>query len=301
MIKYNHPDWNKVDCPINLGIDNKFSYPSAYKFPGYVDNSDHPFTFCNSLTHEDPFNPHTLTNKWSGTDSRENFERNRQALGSSWRYYNKEITYDVNSSGFRTKEWKDINWKDSIVVIGCSCTYGVGLAEDETLCSILQEKTSLPVVNLGYPGGSNTLIANMCASMINKFTAPRAVIIIWSSADRFRYYFDNYYLDVGPWYSVENSKSDKIENSINFTKLWQYRYLDKTNELCENYYIAQTVQAMLKDRTQLITASFFDYVAHATRSDFYFKYIADDKARDLMHPGPNVQKDAVESILKLLK
>lgn len=281
------PDWQRsIKNRLN---DNKYNselVPPKFSgtgdfwpplFPGYIDNSEHPFTFSRSLHFQINTPP---SNKWCIGETPEQFEENKKKMPPDWRYATKRVHYNVNKSGFRTKEWANIDWKNSIVILGDSCTFGVGLAEDETISHILEKSIGRPVINLGIPGCSNHQILNNCATIINKFDIPYGIVINWSTSDRFRYYFKNGYHDVGPWDSDGNGQPI---DGVTISKLWGMTYFDRYNEMCSSYYISKAAEAMWKGRTKYITISYFDYIAHYMRADAYFKI--KNTARDLAHPG----------------
>ena len=245
-------------------------------FPGYIDHVEHPFTYSSSL-HLDNGAPNK---NWSIGESLESFEEAKKKAPADWKYLTKKVEYNVNRSGYRTKEWEEIDWKESVVIFGDSCTFGSGLAEDETISAVLEQKIGRPVINMGSPGCSNHQIVNNCSTLIEKFDIPYAVIINWSTSDRFRYYFKNGYHDVGPWDS--DNKGEPIDG-VDISKLWLSTYMDRYNELCTTYYLSKIASALWKGRTKYITISYFDYIAHYTRADMFFKI--KNTARDLVHPG----------------
>jgi len=69
-------------------------------------------------------------------------------------YKNNTISYTLNSKGYRCPEFNDVDWKNSIVIFGCSQTYGVGVDDTETYSHFLSKKLDIPVVNLGMGGTS---------------------------------------------------------------------------------------------------------------------------------------------------
>lgn len=59
-------------------------------------------------------------------------------------------TYRINSSGFRGEDFDNI----SIVTLGCSMTFGVGVHESDTWSDIISKKLNKRVANISKPGGS---------------------------------------------------------------------------------------------------------------------------------------------------
>jgi hypothetical protein len=300
------PDWS-LDRRLDLQ-DGKFVLEGSVdhqgrefppRFPGYIQNKEHPFTFCNSLTYYDKHTDDMPNIYWAGTDSKENFEKNKKIQGPDWKYNSKQVVYNVNESGYRTYQWKDVDWRNAIFLFGCSCTYGVGLAEDEVMSSVLEKLTGKQVVNLGFPGGSNHVILNNLVALADKVAMPYAVVILWTGLDRYRHYLKNDYIEMGPWYA--DNSTIPVRTELEDTKLsdaWYHRFSNRYHEMCESYYIAQTAKVLCRYRTNLITGSFFDHVAHATRADkhFYFK----PEARDFLHPGAEAHHDVAKYIYEQL-
>lgn len=59
------------------------------------------------------------TFKFSSTDNEESFLVNKKILGEEWEYFNKEIEYNYNSWGYRTKEFDQLK-DDYMIVFGLS-------------------------------------------------------------------------------------------------------------------------------------------------------------------------------------
>lgn len=214
---------------------------------------------------------------FNGSDNEVRFKRNLLIQPKDWKYRTKEIIYNLNSQNYRTSEWEDIDWADSVVALGCSNVFGVGLAEDETFCFKLQKMLKRPVINLGYGGCSNDLIVNNCALLINNFKTPKIIIIGWTAMSRLTYY--------------ENKEIESI-NKNNMSKNL-YLLINKENftiseNICaHNYFMLETVKAILKDRCRLLFFSLFKETAEVFKCKYFdnkFSYVA----RDLMHPGEEI-------------
>jgi hypothetical protein len=261
--------------------DGQYNTPYSSKpFPGYLVSDQHPFGEINSLTHcnEDG----SISVNFSLGDSPELLKKTLETAPPDWHYRNKKVVYTVNKSGYRTREWGNIDWKNSIVLFGCSNTFGTGLSDDETISYYLEELAGRPVVNLGYPSGSNELILNNCAIMLEKFGAPYAVTINWSCIDRLRYYNEQGPIDLGLWNSnfVEN---DSTPDTI--VEYWKYSVMDETNLLTKNYYISKVAKMLFLGRSKYSTVSSFELSAHYMRADTFVEINKKNKARDMIHPG----------------
>jgi hypothetical protein len=269
---------------IGPALDREDPHPILW--PEYIENPLHPFTFCSSLTIKVN---NEISNNFSGSDDYENFLNNLRKQPFDWHYRTKQIVYNVNNSGYRTREWDDIDWKESIILLGDSCTFGIGLAEDETISHFLSKLTGRNVVNLGFPAGSNQLIVNNLATLINKFPIPYGIVVNWSTTDRLRIYAKHGYYEIGPW----DQKNTDIEG-IQTTELYKNLFINEYNTMGMNYYIGSIAKALAKDRTRYISISYFPDSAHYTRSEKFFRI--DNQARDLIHPGRNNSLEVAEYI-----
>jgi hypothetical protein len=271
-------DWRKyARAKVNDGKYN-IDYPSK-PFPGYLFSDEHPFTLCNSLTHLVDDKPST---NFSGNDGPVEFARHLETAPPNWHYRTKEVTYTVNASGYRTREWKDIDWKNSIVLLGCSNTFGIGLSDDETISYHLERLSGRPVINLGYPSASNELILNNCTAMLETFGSPYAVAINWSCIDRMRYYNEWAPTDLGLWNSNPGN-GPKADDNI--AEYWKYSVIDETNLLTKSYYLSKTAKVMFMGRSKYVTVSSFKESAHYMRADEWFFIDPNNRARDMIHPG----------------
>jgi hypothetical protein len=111
--------------------------------------------------------------------------------GVEWLYADKVINYKFNSQGYRTAEWIDISWTDAVVVFGCSCVVGEGLAEDDTITSQLSKRLNRPVINLGV-SGTGMLFSFYNSTMLCKnLPTPYAVVQLWSDCNRMEIYTED--------------------------------------------------------------------------------------------------------------
>jgi len=238
------------------------------KLPNYLNLKTKPFNIYHCLNDK-------IKNKFSGMDSEECFNKNLETMPSDWHYRTKEIEYLVNSDGYRTYEWKDINWPEAIVIFGCSCTFGVGLAQDETLPYYLEKLTGRQTVNLGVGGGSNEVMLNNCAAMINHFELPYAVIFNWTDMKRFRYYKEKSYEDIGRW----------SKNNIGYDLL-KLMSSDPYHINSLNYLNLLEAKALLKNRSKFFNVTFFKETNEVMGCENFFDYMENkDYARDRIHPG----------------
>lgn len=182
------------------------------------------------------------------------------------------IVYDYNRHGFRCKNFKDINWAESIVVLGCSITTGVGLAEQDTVTSRIESITGIPTINLGISGSAVDLACWNSLILHNHFPRPKAIVHLWTQLDR----YTNLTRSGLTSYNANNSDYI-IEHD------WGER---------SKFYI-KTDRELWKDKTKYVEASFFKHTA-LTMNIPGIEMV--DEAEDAWHPG----KETIKLMAKLV-
>ena len=93
MERLEHPDW--PSCAQSILHDGKHNpnprQAAALPFPGYIENTEHPFGYCNALTIE--ING-KWSNCWSGTDNPVRYRDRVATQGPDWHYKTKTITFN---------------------------------------------------------------------------------------------------------------------------------------------------------------------------------------------------------------
>lgn len=82
-----------------------------------------------------------------------------------------------------TKHPINDNLNNAIWALGCSFTYGEGVADNECWASLIQHHTSTPVINLGIPGSSPKRTWLQYTTLITQYT-PKLVIFAWPGPHR---------------------------------------------------------------------------------------------------------------------
>jgi len=217
----------------------------------------------------------------SGSDSYYQLRKNRKKMGKSWFYHDKTISYKYNQLGFRTKNIEDIDWKNSIVIFGCSNVAGVGIAFEDTVSVRLESILKIPVINLGVSGYGIDLACLNSLCIHNHYPHPKAIVQIWSGAARY----------------------SELTGSIDCIKSWEPR-LPKSKTYCgshdwevRNDYYVEFDRTIWKEKTIYYEGTYF-YDTHKRYNVDFFDKI--DLARDLIHPGVETQQMAAEMIANKL-
>ena len=260
-------------------------------YPSYFDKND--FIKLNPFpTKEMEFFP---------ADDESRFLQNLKTQPEDWHYRTKKVRYKLNSHGYRAPEFNTVDWANSVVLLGCSCTFGVGVDEDETISHYMSEILNRPVINMGWAGGSNQVMLMNAFQLKQHFPAPYALVILWSTTDRFMLFTDIGVHNVGPWDMVENVKNIPHKTSYNdiYTRCFEGLNFFLENETIQNYFIAEYAKAFWKDSTRYITGTFFGSTANMLGLDLEFKI--DNGARDLIHNGRKSNLEAATTLSKLIE
>lgn len=239
---------NVVPLP-NYIVDNKFIPKEGFLSFPLVDN------------------PRQMDVRFASTDTPELFEMNLKAQPNDWHYRKKEINYIINTNGYRAKEWHEINWSEAIVVLGCSMTAGIGVAEDETITHYLSLLSGREVVNLGVASmGIDGMLFNNIA--LKRHYKPWAVVNLWTNIDRMIEFLNNRPEFHGVW---TKSKYFKEHNR------------SEVNPIIKDIFYSEAVKQMWKEH-RVYYGTYYETTSHYLECDF-LKHT--NSARDLLHCGRN--------------
>jgi len=254
-----------------------FKINGATPLPEYIkENKFIPTAF---LTHHHPLDPHKVDTRFANTDSPENFEKHLKTQPFDWHYKTKQIEYKVNSNGYRAKEWNEIDWPNAIVVLGCSMTAGIGVAEDETITHFLSRLSGREVVNLGLSGAGLDAMMFNNVNLRKHFGKPWAVVNLWTNIDRLIEFLDHRPEYHGIWSSA---------------KYFKEHNRSEMNPIIKSLYYNEAVRQLWKD-TRTYYATFFERTSHYFECEFLEHT---NTARDLLHCGRNDNRINAQLIWK---
>jgi hypothetical protein len=209
-------------------------------------------------------------------DSEKLFKKNLKRQPDDWIYRNKKVEYQNNESGFRTKSLDKIDWENSIVVFGCSFTYGIGLAEEDTFCHLLEKKLNIPVINLGIPGSAIDINHFNSIVLHENFPLPKAIVHCWTSL-----------------YRYSDFRKDGIKSHLP-----AFVYYPGINWAEKSKFYVHTDRILWKNKTIYKEYSFFGETFNSLQIP---SLQMADYARDLAHPGIRSNLKAADKIYKDLK
>jgi hypothetical protein len=233
------------------------------------------------------------TQSWFSVDSEAEFNKVSKTMPDEWEYHNRNIDYTLNAQGYRTKEWADINWSESVVMIGCSNAFGLGIRQEETASSILEQELKIPFINLGVVGSSNHLMFYNSMRLIEHRIKPKNVILMFSDSSRYTHFNqqDDYIVALGHW----SANSKEYSN-------YYYEYSNHNNCHVHGTMMAVGTEALWKS----VGVQTIAYSAYPNSLKDRFKVLPPriDRAREINHPGVLTNKiwaDVIKNDLQNLK
>lgn len=245
------------------------------------------FLPCCIVTHPFPNDLTKVDDRFASTDNPDLFKKNLKISPPNWHYRKKEIKYIVNSDGYRTKEWNEIDWSDSIVIFGCSNVTGIGVAEDETISYHLSNLTGKYVVNLGIPGSSIIAAYHNSLILAENYPTPWAIVFSWTGLNRVPFYqLENLYHS-GPW-----------DNPKQFRFFYEWNAND-INPIAHNKFAKMSAKMIWSPKTKYYDYSLYDDVADYLECDFIRCPML--TGRDKLHPGYDATPIIARKIAENLK
>ena len=135
----------------------------------------HNFDVLYNIQIPEVANSHTL---YSGMDTLEECVDKHYFIN-----YNKIISYNYNSRGFRDVEWKDKNLSECIWCFGDSFTVGLGQPQNEIWSNILAKESHQPTINVSLDGASVNWITRQIIYVLKEIH-PKNIVIQWTFLHR---------------------------------------------------------------------------------------------------------------------
>lgn len=216
--------------------------------------------------------------QFSQSDTEKNFKKKLESESEDWYYRNNPIKYTLNGQNYRCKPFTKINWSKSIVIFGCSNTFGDGVDDGDTISARLQELTGCDVINLGAPGSSQQFSLYNMLMLKKRKIKPKAIIHIWTDSMRLFYINNDFrHCYVGHWNNFGLSSDVKFNP-----------FDDSKTHIVSSMYNRMTANLVYSD-IPVIHATHFQTMWEEQESiypDYPMTYLPHiDKARDLLHPG----------------
>ena len=282
----------------------------------FISEKEFPFIYCISCIFTDDNGK--IDYRWCIGDDEKNYKIKYDELKASgklsnWYWKDREVTYKSNWNGYRALDWEEYDWSESIVVFGCSMTYGVGISNEDVFCHHLEKLTGRSVINLSVPAGSNDLILFNLTRMFRNFGSPHAVVVGYTTIDR---EMSHHYMGIdkiGPWNAVqprafEQDLFDKGKYFVDDERYYEVNFLENPYHPVGKFVsIVETIKSMVAGRCKFVDFSWWGHVAEYANASFLHAKDngvthdpLQDKARDLMHEGVNCHKELADKIYERL-
>jgi len=237
----------------------------------------------------------TFSKNWASTDDEATYKKNLEIQPADWPYRTKSVTYTVNSENYRTKEFKDIDWSNSIVIFGCSHVLGIGLDDKDIISSQLENILDIPVINMGVSGSSMLFNFHNLLILRDGYPAPLAVVMIWPTYNRIVEYTQKKLTHHGAWNLGENMLLDA--------------YNQDNNAKINSVFISKASSILWNGRSKFYQSSWDEDTSRILNCDKLPKigqeldkfYRPADYARDMRHFGAETAQATAKIIAKKLK
>lgn len=221
------------------------------------------------------FKPSTVY-YWVSSDSEElyqkNWRENKQLLTKLGYTPDVKIEYRIDGYGFRNHQTRITG---SILTLGCSFTFGIGLHVEDIWPTLLGERLQKPVYNAGLNGTSADNAFRILNELLKEHR-PIAVFCMMPSDDRWEFHWDDKYTNFGPWGMTGGAEFEADEIRI-ISELHMNEERNQLNQL-KNLLGMQK----LCDKRNI---PFMHLDRHTGRVEALEVAGVDDWARDLGHQG----------------
>jgi hypothetical protein len=277
---------------INLNIIDSIKNNNLIPFPN---------TFVHNYGEKEVIKRTSVVGSWDfyGMDTYELYKKNLKKQPQDWYYRHNHIKYTLNSYGYRTKEFEDIDWVNSIVMFGCSHIFGTGNDDKHTIPYFLEEMLGIPIINLGVGAASIQFCLHNSLMLYKKYGVPKTVIYCWTGLSRHLLYQKTSIL--------MNTKFEEIEHHPSGVIISSGKSIKPTNApkvldhlIPFNMINVELIKNIWKDRCPMYQFSTFPTTSKILDCELYDP-IPNDYARDLAHFGKHSNKLFAENIYNKLK
>jgi hypothetical protein len=218
-----------------------------------------------------------------GQDTLEVYQQHLKTQSSEWLYRQKEVNYNRNSYGHRSKEIDQLD-REFILFVGCSITVGSAVSLEDSFPYIVSKQLSIDYYNLAVEGSGPDLLSFNISNWFKKINRiPTAVVIQWPEVTRTFRQNGTTIIPIGPW-----SCRQTIKNSITKQQWNDYENLILTD------YFDHYCEILKNNILSLLTS-------HNIRIIDVKDVPVIDYGRDLKHPGIESHKLISNQILSEFK
>tara|TARA_A100001015_G_scaffold285335_1_gene352730 strand:+ start:2291 stop:3229 length:939 start_codon:yes stop_codon:yes gene_type:complete len=229
--------------------------------------------------------PTSTTVSWYPMDSEEHFD-SLPPQGPHFKFNKDNVRYTLNSYGYRGLCEPTASEHFTVLVIGDSHTFGMGLDDKQIWPSqfqklLQQQYPRCRVINLSLPGASNDYIARMIYTCM-KIIQPDCVIPVYTYPNRREAIWDSGLM----WQLNTTIPKNPVQAEYEEFQSWFMtinEHTDYYNQMKNHIFIESLCKDTILIASHVIKLGIFQHFL-ASKIGYY------DVARDCKHYGPVVHK-----------
>lgn len=279
MIYDESPSWSKSQI-------QRLAHPDIYSDSDLLRLAIYTNAMHGSGREMTTLKPEPTVTLWQGMDSEPTYHQNmnassQRALLQQWGWDTTEISYQLNSWGFRSEGCREFDTvsEPSLITLGCSFTFGTGLPESVIWPRVTADSLGLRLINLGTGGHGLTLGTRWLLTEGDCIPNPAAIAVLIPPPGRITW--------------INRYGDNVIGNTFSMTDFQHYALLVNNIDLNSfSTYMADIAAIRLWARSKNIPVAIFEgFPCSAGQHGL---------ARDLRHhgvPWHTVAADTVRSKL----
>lgn len=222
---------------------------------------------------------------WYSNDQEDYFDKNIKIFPEFFKkhgYTKESIKYRFNNYGFRSDTFN--NNSRSVMFLGCSHTFGVGLDYKNTFSKIVSNELKLDCFNLGSPGGSNDTCFRFGYYWIPKLL-PKIVVYVVPQLHRLELKINNTFVNFLP-------NGDSTTYKIKTSEAYKQWVSEEMNVILQAERNLNAIKYICKQNNVIL---------RITDSGFPNQDYGRGFARDMNHFGAEAHKAKAQQILNIIE
>ena len=229
--------------------------------------------------------PTSTTVSWYPMDTEEHFDSLPQQ-GPHYKFNKDNVRYTLNSYGYRSLYEPTASEHFTVLVIGDSHTFGIGLDDKQVWPSqfqklLQQQYPRCRIINMSLPGGSNDYIARIIYTCL-KIIQPDCVIPVYTYPNRREAIWDSGLM----WQLNTSVPKNPVQSEYEEFQSWFMtinEHTDYYNQMKNHIFIESICKDVILIASHVIKLGMFQ---HFLASEIGYC----DVARDCKHYGPIVHR-----------